>query len=522
MGSLLIYIFIMIYFYKNIWNKYDFCPSNKVMLNFRNLEGKYFMKKSFMKSKFAKTFALGVCLATFSTNIALADGMSQQLVPSNEIQVDYRQLMDFGGPDIPVYSDIILEPRGSIDVQIISDISEPVLESDNQLIRVQVNGEFLQLDVEPFIENGRTLLPLRGVMEKLGAEVRWHSEDMLVEVVTEDISIKLVIGEDTAKVTRNIDGELKEESIKLEVPAKILKDRTFIPGRFVSETLGASVDWDKSLRAMIIKTETSNDTFAVESLVKNFGEKLKMVSLLAPEDILNQTMGEYYSKFVSPELLDEWKNDPQNAPGRLTSSPWPECIEIIDINKLSKEEYEVKGEIIEVSSTETANNEITVKQPITLSIKKIDDNWLITNVNIGTFEEVSSIVYNNNQYGFNFNLPQSWEEYTIIESEWEGSYIENPQNSETGPMITIRHPQWTLENKRQDIPIMVFKFDQWKEVQQEKLRIGAAPIGPKELGRNEEYVFALPARYNFEFLEGYEEVERIIENNSLQPIEINN
>jgi len=53
-------------------------------------------------------------------------------------------------------------------------------------------------------------------------------------------------------------------------------------------------------------------------------------------------------------------------------------------------------------------------------------------------------------------------------------------------------------------------------IQKEKIHIGAAPIGPSELGRNKIYVFALPARYNFGFLNGYEEVECILKNNPLE------
>ncbi len=44
----------------------------------------------------------------------------------------------------------------------------------------------------------------------------------------------------------------------------------------------------------------------------------------------------------------------------------------------------------------------------------------------------------------------------------------------------------------------------------DKFHIGSAPINPSELGRNTKYVFALPARYNFAYLTGYEEVEEII------------
>ena len=50
--------------------------------------------------------------------------------------------------------------------------------------------------------------------------------------------------------------------------------------------------------------------------------------------------------------------------------------------------------------------------------------------------------------------------------------------------------------------------------------IGAAPLDPTELGRNNEYVFALPARYNYDFLLGYEEVAEILEGGPLQATDV--
>ncbi|HZD60906.1 MAG TPA: hypothetical protein VE439_10715, partial [Anaerolineae bacterium] len=102
--------------------------------------------------------------------------------------------------------------------------------------------------------------------------------------------------------------------------------------------------------------------------------------------------------------------------------------------------------------------------------------------------------------------------------------IEGPRSGEvveTGPMLSIRHPLWTPEKPRQDIPIMVFTLAQWTLVQQEKISLGAAPIPPTELGRNNRYVFALPARYNFAFPPGFQEVERILAGHPLQPFQVN-
>ena len=135
---------------------------------------------------------------------------------------------------------------------------------------------------------------------------------------------------------------------------------------------------------------------------------------------------------------------------------------------------------------------------------------------IPTPVQETSLVYNNIQYGFDFSLPFSWKGYSIISQNWNGTMIDIQTNqSVEGPEILIRHPLWTSLSPRQDIPIMIFTISQWNLIQQERLSVGAAPIPPSELGRNVNYVFAIPARYNFAFLTGFEEVEQIIANNSL-------
>lgn len=119
------------------------------------------------------------------------------------------------------------------------------------------------------------------------------------------------------------------------------------------------------------------DRKAVESLVESFGKKLQMVSLQSPKEILEKSMQENYGDLVSQELLTEWINDPLNAPGRLTSSPWPDRIEILNVEKSSENAYEVKGEIIEITSTEKESGGIAAKRPITLVIKKSTTTGLL-------------------------------------------------------------------------------------------------------------------------------------------------
>jgi hypothetical protein len=92
--------------------------------------------------------------------------------------------------------------------------------------------------------------------------------------------------------------------------------------------------------------------------------------------------------------------------------------------------------------------------------------------------------------------------------------------SEIGPLILIRHPLWTEKNPRQDIPVMVFTINQWTNMQNDAFHIGAAPINPSELGRNDNYVFALPARYNFAYQTGFEEVDQLIRANNLKTFSV--
>lgn len=135
-------------------------------------------------------------------------------------------------------------------------------------------------------------------------------------------------------------------------------------------------------------------------------------------------------------------------------------------------------------------------------------------------QQAGSIVYKNAQYGFEFTLPASWKGYKIVTDKWEGLPAGGETPVETGPIIIIRNPLWTEEIPYQDIPIMILTTAQWDSLQKGDFHIGAAPIGPSELGRNSEYVFALPARYNYSFPAGYEEVENILSRKPLKPIEM--
>ncbi len=123
-------------------------------------------------------------------------------------------------------------------------------------------------------------------------------------------------------------------------------------------------------------------------------------------------------------------------------------------------------------------------------------------------------VYTNSQYGFQMTFPASWNGFTIATSSWTGNRIDGVETfaAYTGPRVTFKNPQTTPQQEWQDIPIMVFTPSQWDLVEQEKLAVSAAPIGPAKVGENAQYIFATPPRwYGFTDATGTAEAVGIVE-----------
>lgn len=99
---------------------------------------------------------------------------------------------------------------------------------------IYVDGQYLNLDTMPFIAENTTFVPLRAVSEALGTDVNWENEQAIVELDGKRITMK--VGHKLAVVN----GASKE---MLSAP-RMQNDRVLVPLRFVSEQLGATVDYD--------------------------------------------------------------------------------------------------------------------------------------------------------------------------------------------------------------------------------------------------------------------------------------
>lgn len=112
-----------------------------------------------------------------------------------------------------------------------------VLVKQARIPKVMINGEEIFFsDATPYIDDGNTMVPVRGVFERLGATLAWDGSTRTVTATRFDVTIQMTQGSKTAIVNG--------EETQLRIAPANIDGRVYIPLRFVSEDLGAQVQWD--------------------------------------------------------------------------------------------------------------------------------------------------------------------------------------------------------------------------------------------------------------------------------------
>ncbi|MBQ2940920.1 MAG: copper amine oxidase N-terminal domain-containing protein [Clostridia bacterium] len=115
-----------------------------------------------------------------------------------------------------------------------------------------VDGKALKSDVPPTIVEGRTMVPMRGIFEELGASVTWIADSQMIRATYREKIIDLKIDAKVLMLCNVATGEIKRT--ELDVAPFITDGRTLVPVRAISEALGAEVGWDNDTRTVTIKS----------------------------------------------------------------------------------------------------------------------------------------------------------------------------------------------------------------------------------------------------------------------------
>ena len=116
-------------------------------------------------------------------------------------------------------------------------------------------------DAAPELTNNRTMVPVRAIMEDMGAEVTFD-ENQLVTCSLNGVTTSFTVGSTEATVEK--DG--KTETVTMDSPSYLKDNRTYVPVRFISEASGYDVFWDSVARTAVIVDR--------EAVVKGLDENL--------------------------------------------------------------------------------------------------------------------------------------------------------------------------------------------------------------------------------------------------------
>lgn len=135
---------------------------------------------------------------------------------------------------VPVMAD-----NNTADIVVSLQIDNPIME---------INGEETEIDAGrgtvPIITDGRTLVPIRAIVEAFDGTAEWEEDTRSVLLHMEDDTIRLVIDSRVAY--------LNNEAQLLDTVPTVVNGRTMLPIRFVAEGFNLGVAWNNETRTVSV------------------------------------------------------------------------------------------------------------------------------------------------------------------------------------------------------------------------------------------------------------------------------
>lgn len=122
-----------------------------------------------------------------------------------------------------------------------------------QIVTVTLDGTPLEFDVPAQVIDDRTMVPMRKIFEALGADVQWDEKNEIIIATKNSTLVMLKVGSKVMLVADVLSEENKKT--ELDVPPMIVDDRTLVPVRAISESLGINVEWVEETQTVVLTSK---------------------------------------------------------------------------------------------------------------------------------------------------------------------------------------------------------------------------------------------------------------------------
>lgn len=211
---------------------------------------------------------------------------------------------------------------------------------DIPLNGIIVNDHIVFSDVAPYIKNSRTYVPIRFIAEELGFDVKWDSKTKKVTMTDGKSTVEVTIGSKFMFVNG--------KKVKLDAPAEIKDQRTFVPLRAIAEAFGKRVEYSNDYRAVCIGDDVK---FNKNYRVVYYYDKIEPVITEYEINIVTYRMivnGEE-KRFETVEelidvILDDFEQYKLTGKSQYGLKVYKESVQLVDANTYNNKNYIVQLE----------------------------------------------------------------------------------------------------------------------------------------------------------------------------------
>lgn len=294
---------------------------------------------------------------------------------------------------------------------------------NQQDIKIKINGNDVISDVAPFVDNNRTLVPIRVISENLGYNVNWDNQTQKVTVKNDNKVVELTIGKKDVHINGN--------NSSIDVAPMIKNNRTFVPLRFISESFGNDVKWDNDSRIVIINKKEIKE---VNTLYEDKNTDKVYYSIVTPpasqkmyhnEETMTLSKEEN-NKNTKPktDVLDKKENNTpaDSKKGKKSKQEEKDGMETrpatIEKNPINKD-----VDILTLGRTQNKEKDVCLDKIRSVCITIKNDTWM------------------------NFDLSKEESEYNHLKQEYESTFFDETPQEKIRQLDMI----YKLETKKRGI-----------------------------------------------------------------------